>query len=232
MRLIVYTTKSCSYDDISPVDVSHNTDFIIFVPEEYKSYRVKGWKTYVITGCSGLEHNRKLKILGHALIEQYDYSLYLDATIKITCDPYAFVMSEVFGCSANIYASKHFWRNTVSDEFDFLFRHGIDSANRLNKFRPYLDQYGSLSLYECGLIIRDNTSSVKLFNELWYGIWSATCRRDQLSFPIALNKTAVTLKAFEIHPFRVGPHFRIKKRYNTLRTLKKIFYSIKNYFSN
>ncbi len=135
--------------------------------------------------------NAKLyKILAHQYIDS-DISIWVDGNITLLCSPQQLV-DEFLG-DADIGVFKHPFRNCIYQEGEELKKimklkqqHPIINKQIENyKSLGYPDNNG---LFENGVIVRRHSRMVEEFNNAW---WAEICRwsyRDQLSFPVVLNK--------------------------------------------
>lgn len=224
MKICLYTTQFGNYDRVSPRYFESNVDFIVF--SDIKNIKIPGWKViYIDDKRSSIEKNRELKFNPYKYLGEYEISLYLDASIEVTKDPYLFIIGKMDGVT--IYLSKHPRRNNYLEEAASCAVVGADSAKVLLETIKKLSRvYGFAvpGLYECGLIIRKHSDSVvKSMCEEWFDLWLRESKRDQLYAPVLINKYKPSICIENFPAFRSpGSGFNLVGHLNKSRKIRKI----------
>ncbi len=130
------------------------------------------------------------KILAHQYIDA-DISIWVDGNITLLCSPKELI-DEFLG-DADIGVFKHPSRSCVYEEGEELLKI-MKLEQQHDIIYKQIEYYKSLGypknngLYENGVIVRRRSKIMEEFNNAW---WAEICRwsyRDQLSFPVILNK--------------------------------------------
>lgn len=231
-RIAVYTVMFGGYDRIhEPVVIPDNVDFYIITDiKELHSQSV--WKRF---DDSKFKHytdnldiqikNRWYKTHPHRLFSDYQYSLYVDSSIKIITD----VTEHINNINqTGICFHRHPQRDCVYDELDVVRCFGRDSMENLSHTKRMYDaknfpkHYG---LLETAIIARKhNEKSIITMMEDWWGYIERYSRRDQLSLPVVLREHGIKVNDIcglgnnikENYAFRLETHMghydRIKSR--------------------
>ncbi|MEQ3499759.1 glycosyltransferase domain-containing protein [Tenacibaculum sp. SSH1-16] len=190
-KLIIYTAIFGDYDDlIEPKKHYENCDFICFTDQEYLKSSV--WDVKLITDSDLKPNmmNRKYKILPHEFFPNYDYSLYIDANVAVTENPYDLL--EKYMKQNMIFVPHHPKRNCLYQEAKACVASGkanvFDVRKQINKYRlkNFPKEYG---LGENNIILRRHNESkvIKVMSDWWQEMNKET-QRDQLSFAYVLWK--------------------------------------------
>ncbi len=194
---VVYTAVTNNYDYLKPF-TQKDMPFVAFVDNETNC---NGWK---IREChkefEDPNRNAKIhKILCHKYFPDKEFSLWIDASIKIKFhwSMKSFFENYLSDCDMAVF--KHSERNCVYEEANKCCEYKLDDPEIIKK---QMAKYKQLKvpekqgLSECSVILRKHNEKVKLFNEIW---WQEICqgsRRDQLSFDFAVKKSGVNCKYF------------------------------------
>jgi hypothetical protein len=141
----------------------------------------------------GVMEAKIYKILPHLFLD-CDISIWMDGNIFLKQDP-EFYVNTLLG-NADIACFTHPYRNSIHQEFDVLilqdsrFRDPIIQKKLILQQAFYKERKLGLGigLYECGFIIRRHTPEVISLCETWWAEISRWSFRDQVSFPVALEK--------------------------------------------
>ena len=146
------------------------------------------------------------KVLPHLYMET-DYSIWIDASIKLLISPEEIIdMME-----SDVMVFKHPTRDCIYDEAIECIKCELDHistiSNQACEYRKKGHKKNS-GLAMCGFIARKHTEEVARMNERW---WAEICRhsvRDQISFPIAFP-TAQKLDSSLIEKvIKINDHLR------------------------
>lgn len=221
MRLVVYTVLTGNrYDNVIQPDViDENIDYILFTNNKNLYNDYEGcWKVEEIPyECSDNGRlSRYPKLQPHnTILDKYDFSLYIDANIKIK-DSFVYNrMKELAEENVKIALLQHPFRDCVYQEayiciaackggwidilrqIFFLKRNGIPKHD---------------GLYEANLIFRNhNDELVVATDNMWWQTFMKYSKRDQLSLVYALKKTAIRIEYFLPKGFTTRNHNAFEK---------------------
>ena len=195
IKIAIYTVSTGKYDDIKePIYVDdNNIDYFVFTEQEIKSTSV--WnKLNIPTNIKefpSLDQARYLKTHPHLFFKDYDYSIFIDGNIRITCDikPLIYTMIDQ---KRNIAIHKHQVRNCIYQEAKAIYAAGKANKkilnNQMKKYRKdgFPDKFG---LFETNVLIRKHNDKecIKIMDDWWSEMCQWT-KRDQLSFTYSLWK--------------------------------------------
>lgn len=215
--ICVYTCILGGFDNLRPplVPPEPGVRFICFTdvpvlpdvpPWEFRPVHRVG---DLCRSCNGVEvdksrTSRLPKILPHLVLPtDCDHSIWIDGNLQLAKPASEIVNAEMrFDDWA---AHRHPARGCVYEEgalLKALVRDKPEEWPNLNarELADEIDRYevsgfphGLGTLTANGIIIRRHTAAVSALNEAWWKLFAAGCGRDQLSFPVALSKSTVTL---------------------------------------
>lgn len=166
--------------------------YIAFTDQPLKS---KVWEIFPIQKIfyKGPDPNRvakQYKILPHKLLPESDYSIWIDANLKIIGK---------FPKLEELVLLKHFERNCLYDEAEVCKSMGLDKPEiidkQINKYREegFPKKFNSGIFPECFFLIRKNNKKINAFNEMWWNEIDKGSRRDQLSFMYCVWKSGINI---------------------------------------
>lgn len=185
-RGVIYSAITGNYDNVKePEYISEDVDYILFTNNP--NIRSDVWKIHFIDNPEGLDNvrlARKIKIMGHEILKKYDYSIWIDAKLKIKGDLKQYVLTN--RGNNGILCFNHYFNNCIYEEYGACLRLDKDNPQIMQKqierykSEGYPEQNG---LIESGLLVRDlHDSQVQETMELWWKEVLNGSRRDQLSF--------------------------------------------------
>jgi len=190
-KIAIYTAIFGEYDElIEPSKKIEGCDFYCFTDNEnlksdlYKIIKTKG------------EHSdptrdaRKIKILSHKYLPEYEYTLWIDANIVFRELDVKGMFNE-FLDNHDIAIHKHNVRDCVYDEFSACMEIRVDSpAIMATQIVNYIKNNYPIhnGLAETSVVFRKNTNLVKKINENWWGEIKNNSKRDQLSIDYVIWK--------------------------------------------
>jgi hypothetical protein len=193
-KIAVYTAISNNYDSLKlPITESKDIDFICFTDND--NLKSDKWKITTIEeqNLDPIRLAKKVKVLPHIYLSEYDLSLWVDANFLITHD-----LNELF----NTYLSKgliacfrHPYRNCIYEEAKACIDIKRDKKSIIEK---QMSKYQSLKypekngLISSGAILRQHNDPkiIKLSEDWWKEIVQFSIR-DQLSFNYAAWKNNI-----------------------------------------
>ena len=223
----MYTAIFGDYDELQELPEKYDgVDFICFT--DNKNTVSDHWKIIYLpkhTDPSGL--NRRIKILPHLYVPEYEYSLYVDGHIKIRRNPIGLFLHYQKFCTISV--SRHPERRCLYSEAEECLKHSKGNAEKIRKlvgeykFQGFPVNFG---LYEMGIMFRKtNDDHVKALMDSWWEEYSKGAKRDQISFPYVMWKQNFTsLSVLEESPRYSKKYFSIIFHGNEkkLPLLKKI----------
>lgn len=219
-KIAVYTCMIGKYDHIQePLFKPNNLDYIIVTDGPLPSTGI--WKSIDIRTIKGIPSlddsrvSRYIKLHPHLFLNEYDYSIYIDANIKTVGDMrYLIYLLNQYGFIASI----HRHRDCIYEE--------LKACIRLKKgdpkiMRKQIDSYRSSSmpehygLIEANLIVRDHHNPICIeIMERWWQEIAKYSGRDQLSLPFVLWKMGISVSeigkisdnVYKMPLIRIEPH--------------------------
>ena len=201
-RKVVYTCIFGNYDELKDPEVLNpNWDYICFTDQNLIS---KKWDVRKIPSDCVSEDvrkvQRKIKILAHRYLKNYDTSIWLDGNIQMLIDPDEF-LSRYSHNSFSMIA--HPERICLYDELDACERLGKDTNSSMNVLRDKLasEKYPhNNGMVQTGVLIRNHLDdSINGFCEVWWNHVMKYSHRDQTVFNYVLWKYPNIVK--KIHLF-------------------------------
>lgn len=213
-KTALYTVISNDYDTPKPISL-RGVDCFMFTDDP--TINCQGWQTVLIEKTNDQRLQRKLKILGHPTLKNYDITVYIDANMTIN-NRFSSLISQFKG---GIAMGNH-KRRCVYDEGLAVKKLKKAPSEIVNKqIAEYYenDFPANFGMWSAGVIIRDNKDEkIKEMCELWHKKLSEHSHRDQLSLPWALYHTGIKPKEF-----RVSQYVKIHK--HKMKEPPKVFYS-------
>lgn len=198
--VVVYTACYGKYDSIkNPIYINPEYDYYIFTDQELPEGSI--WKKYIIKDyetdmADNIVKSRLSKLKPHLFFSEYEYSVYIDSNIRITCgiDEIIDKMIDENKCIA---MHNHQVRDCIYDEAKAIFASGkakfTDIRKQVNHYKKdgFPEKYG---LFENNIIIRKHNKRecILVMDKWWEEFCRFETRRDQLSFMYALWKKGYT----------------------------------------
>lgn len=218
MKKVIYTCITGEYDNINdPVYVTKNWDYICFTNNPNLTSDV--WKIIQIDNSENLDNTRlarKYKLLPHKFLSDYDFSVWVDANITVSCNLDNF-SDKIISSHYKIALMTHGYRNCIYAEAAECIRQQKDDPETINAQISRYREEGfpkNRGMVQTGIQFRfHNTPELIQFNEAWFNEVKNGSKRDQLSF----NYIAWKQKGFEYvkishavlfnsHLFPIKPH--------------------------
>lgn len=208
----IYTVLTNDYDTVKPITVS-NIPHILFT--DNPDINAKGWQVVPIekTHCQRLQ--RKIKILGHEALKDYDVTIYIDASITLKRN-FIQLLRQYKGV---LMIGKHLKRNCVYAEGLEVKKQGKAPEELVNKqIAEYYENNFPVNfgMWSSGFMIRDK--STREMCEIWHDELSKHTHRDQLNLPLALYQT-------NIKPVEVNLNHYMTISQHKKKEPPKIYYS-------
>jgi hypothetical protein len=221
-KIVIYTCMIGKYDNIQePLFKPDNVDYIIVTDGHSPSSDTwKGIDVRTIKEVPPLDDSRVsryVKLHPHLFLNDYDYSIYIDANIKTVGDMrYLIHLLNQYGFIANL----HRHRDCIYKELEACIRLKKDDPQIM---RRQIDSYRSAAmpehygLIEANLLVRDhhNPACIEIMERWWQEIEKHS-GRDQLSLPFVLWKMGISVSeigricdnVYKMPLIRIEPHLK------------------------
>jgi|SRR5579871_4039111 len=186
-RFAVYTAIFGGYDNFVQVPQG-DFDFYLFGEVE----RGAGWGTFKRVQRQfddPTRDARRIKILSHEMLPEYEYTLWLDGSVRAIKDIDFEFLINTWLKEADVAVFEHPYRDCLYEEAAMLWHFERDKREVI---REQVKRYRALGfppgkgLGETAIVLRKNTKAVSFFNDCWWNEVKYGSRRDQLSFPFAV----------------------------------------------
>ena len=193
MKCCVYTCITGGYDSLKEIPYKNDAlDYLCFTNN--RSLMSETWKiVYVDEDLDNQLLQRKIKILCHKYLSDYDTSLYMDGKVLIRKDVLGFIERNLKD-DVELVGFKHPERDCIYEEIYFCILFGKETLSSgmriydMYRSEGYPDHFG---LSETAILLRRHTDNVAALMEFWYYRLETYSRRDQLSFFYCLWKKPV-----------------------------------------
>lgn len=213
-KFVIYTAIFDNYDVLmDPKDFPSEIDTVCFT--DNRDLQSNTWEIrYISQSMTPALTNRKLKILPHRYLPNYNYSLYVDGNIHIVNDITDLASDQFLDHS--LIVPPHPKRNCVYNEAERCLSSGLASRKEVyDRLRRY-DNEGfppNYGLSENNVIFRKhNNDKIKNLMENWWDEVQKGSGRDQLSLPYLIWKHDLQYHMLEFSPrdrnqyFIIYPH--------------------------
>lgn len=192
-RTVIYTCITEGYDDLLEPTCA-DPDIAYYCVSDRPVSPGSIWRHIPIKRrfSNPAAANRYVKMHPHEYFPDADVSIYVDGNIRIVASPAALAQDAMDHASIALY--RHFSRNCIFDEAAECTAVGHDWLWRITAQMKRYRQDGypaGKGLFEGNVIIRRHNQPdiIRLMN-LWWGEYLGGVKRDQLSLPYLLWKTA------------------------------------------
>lgn len=214
-RVVIYTALFGDYDYlIEPSKKFLGCDFVCFTDQ--KNLKSDIWDIRIVTDCDMPSNmmNRKYKILPHRYLSDYEYSIYIDANIKVMKSPVELISKYLN--DDNFALPRHFSRNCIYQEAKECIVLQKDLRVLIVNQMKIYRQLGMPKEYGLGenniLFRRHNESLVVNIMQVWWAELNNGSRRDQLSLAFVMWRFNKRFRFIEESPrvdslyFGLYPH--------------------------
>lgn len=203
-RTCVYTVLTGGYETLQEQPVAADSAVPFLCLTDDPDLKSETWRIVhvdVAIGMDPIRSQRELKIRPHVHVPDFDRSLYIDNTVRLTEKPE--IIFEKTGNSASFAISLHDFRKTILDEFIAVAESGLDDQARifeqLNHYTIDCPQILSEQPFWTGLMIRDHLNpDVRKAMEIWAVHVHRYSRRDQLSANLAFHVAGISPQIMDI----------------------------------
>jgi len=207
-RKAVYTVITGGYDTLKePFIISKGWEYICFTDDLALS--CSPWEIRIIDrrpgheGLTAQRIQRRIKILAHEYLPEFDYTVYMDGSTVQMRDFNELIDTHYRG--EGMLLKRHHRRKCVYEEVAQVIKLGKDTRSivieQQEKYRDagYPSNNG---MYETGIMLRANTPTVNALCDFWYAELAAHSVRDQISLPYALHLTGLKPKVLDYAVFQ------------------------------
>ena len=193
-RVAVYTALFGDYDQIKKIKAKNRLcDYFIFTDQYLPpdcDWQLKQYEFNDKTCNTPVLKNRFLKMHPHLLFPEYDYSIYVDATIVIELDIMRLMSRIGENCLALF--EHHAGVNDSFVEAERVKRIGLAPKDIVDKQMEKYKREGfpaNFGFFECGIIVRKHNDKdcISIMNTWWEEFVNES-KRDQLSFMYSVWK--------------------------------------------
>jgi len=212
VRICVYTVLLGGYDALleQAVAADSEADFLCF--SDSRDLVSKTWRVERVDPLLPQDlhrSSREYKILGHPVLQQYDVTICIDASVLLRSTPER-IVAELLPEDFDMAVLAHSYRETALDEFDEVVRLNYDDRFRvyeqLTDYAVHFPEALDARPLWGGMLIRRNSRCVAEAMRIWFYQVLRYSRRDQLSLPYALQAAGLTANVVELDNFQSELH--------------------------
>ena len=196
MKVAIYTAITAAKDSLKEPRDCSGADLVVFSDQPRAE---PGWDVRLACDlfADPRRNARAHKILAHQYLPAYDYSVWVDGSIRLLVPVRELI--EDYLVHTDIAIFRHSARDCIYAEAAVCAELDLDGpgviASQMAKYEweGYPERSG---LNESGVILRRHSARVESFNDAW---WSELCRyscRDQLSLNYVLRKHDISPESF------------------------------------
>ena len=206
---VVYTAIFGDYENLlEPKFINEDLDYICFT--DNPNLKSNFWEIKLVDNpnLDNVRKARKVKILPHEYVKEYDYSIWVDAGFQIIGDIKKFI--NLYSTGKSFMSCIHTNRNCIYDEATECILQKKDNEQvfnaQINKYKKenYPEKYG---LIESGVIYRrhNDPKIIKAMDD-WCSEVINFSNRDQISLPYVLWKNNLPIDKYRIFYWK-NPYF-------------------------
>ena len=195
MKVAIYTAITAGKDKLKDPLANEEVDRIVFTDRPL-DHAGSAWDVRAAYSLftDARRNSRAHKILAHQYLPEYDYTLWIDGSIRLLTSVQKLVDDHLR--DADVAMFPHPARSCLYVEAAGCADAGSDHRHVLEEQVAAYRRAGypaNNGLNECAVIIRRHNAATERFNEAW---WAEYCRhscRDQVSVRYVLHKLGVRL---------------------------------------
>lgn len=181
MNKAVYTAIIGPYEELKPVVPSAGWDYYCFTDQPLTS---DVWKIIPIEADIPAQRMaRKIKLLPHVYLPDYQFSFWIDASFQIKCNINDFWNKHF---KSPLTAPAHPLRNDVYAEIRNCIVHKRGDEAELTAQRDAYKKRGvkefACNIITSGVLMRENNELCRAFCDRWWNELSRHSTRDQVAF--------------------------------------------------
>lgn len=246
MKITIYTVITGGYDIIrQPVYINDKYTYICF-SNDFAEEKIGVWEIrkipQVIVDNQRLSRYPKLK--PHELLQEFDYSVYMDANLVIAKEGFYKNIDLLVSQNRLLAGVKNGWRDCIYEEGFRCILSRLDTPKKIIREMRFLKSEGfpeKYGMYEANIIFRNHHHQTVIDQcNLWWETVQNFAKRDQLCFSYTMWKCQLPL--YYIFPdgsnthnnsniiFLEHPHRKINEKKINIRKivlfLKPVIYNI------
>ncbi|UQZ91303.1 hypothetical protein C4J81_18570 (plasmid) [Deltaproteobacteria bacterium Smac51] len=202
MRRVVYTSSIGYYDELKEPECPNreNIDFICFTDRE--GLESEKWQVRRVDSLllGRVRDSRRLKILAHQFLPDYDQSLYMDNTVRLLRDP-ADILDQYLPEGVNFTCFRHPYEDCLYSEGELIIYHSADDEERVREQLDFYRRAGHpehAGHFATTIVLRRHLEpEVGRLQEMWFAHVMRYSRRDQLSLPFLAPRCGVDIRPIE-----------------------------------
>ena len=204
-KYVIYTSLTGGYDNLVQLTcVSDEFDYICFTDSDIEQSQKGIWTLRQIPKV--VDDKQRLsrfpKMHPHVLLSEYEYSIYIDASVDIINKELYNIFKRKISEGVLLSGVKHPYRDCAYDEFYEVFKlRLVKNLPLLRKEYQFMKKVGFPShygLFEAGMILRKhNDSRIISECELWWLMYNQYAKRDQLCYTYTIWKNNITIDYLE-----------------------------------
>lgn len=186
MKRVVYTCLFGHSEQFNDFEYERgDIDFICFTDDP--ELRSDFWKLVVLPRplLDPARMAKKIKALAHVFLEEYDWSLYIDNTVRLKASPQRLFDEFLAPAKSPLVCFRHHERDCIYDEADVVLMLDYDTADRVNyqmSLYRYLGYPARNGLAKSTILLRrHHDPQLQRAMNLWADQILAHSKRDQLS---------------------------------------------------
>ena len=170
-------------------------DYYSFIDDP--SLAVAPWKpkSAGVSGLDAKDRSRYLKMHPHAVLPEYDATIYVDGNLEIVGDVHG-IATAALRLPLDVFLYDHFQRKCayaeaaacVHSSHDWVWR--IAAQMRAYRREGYPVDNG---LFDGSVIIRRNTPACRRLMEAWWAEYLGGLKRDQVSLPVVAWRLGIDI---------------------------------------
>lgn len=201
-RWVIYTALFGAYDKLAePVEKFEGVDFICFTDQEDLNSDIWEIRHLKVTEESPVLMNRRIKMLPHEYLPDYEASIYIDANLKLLKDLRGILENEF--SDKSFLVPKHSLRNCVYEEAkECVIFQKSDLTSTVNQLKEYKRRGfpRNFGLSENGILFRKHQDQeIQSLMRQWWEEFQKGSKRDQLSLPFVFWKNGKNLPFVRIN---------------------------------
>jgi len=193
-RQVVFTVLTGGYEALQeqPAAIGDDIDRVCLTDDP--TLTSTSWQVRHISlalPADAVRSARRMKILAHEYLPEYDESLYIDNSVALKVAP-QLLFDTLLPEDAVMALARHSFRGPLRDEYAAVVEQHLDAAWVCEEQRTHYEQTDPAALEVptlwSGLMLRrHNVPAVQAVMQIWWENVLRYSRRDQLSLPIALS---------------------------------------------
>lgn len=223
-KKVVYTAIFGNYDALKkPEYINKDWDYVCFTDNKALKSDIYTIKYIEPIFANSTKNARMFKLLSHIFLVNYDYSLWIDGSVKIRGKNIDTLISNMKKKREYISIHKHIKRDCIYDEgMACILADKAESLEVLEQLRYYKEESfpEKRGLIESAEILRNHRNiKTQEFNKLWWQTLDTFTLRDQLSFNYICWKYKFSYHIMEAHQW-LDPYFHLYKHGAKIETQK------------